>query len=460
MPGTFFGLEIGSRGLAAAQVGQNVTGHNIANADTPGYSVQTANMQTTDPYSPPPVSGSAHVGMIGTGVTAQSITRAADEFLNVQIRDNTSQQTMQQSTYDTLHQVEGAFGEPSDTGIDHAMNQFFQSFTNLESNPEDTGVRATILQKASAMSQVIQQTQQSLTVISDQLVSKATAGLSALNSYGSQIADLNVTIRSTTAQHLDANDLLDQRDILIDKVSKLANISISNRTDGTVNLTIGSSSLVNGTDFYPVTMTGTDGLTARGDLTGGDLAGIEKSQALVTGYQANLDRVAGTMINAINTIHRGGSGLDGSTNIAFFTGTDASTIAVNTQLTASPLRLAAAAKPAPPATKPAPGDSQNATLLAGVQKQGLIAGDTVSDFFQQRIADLGARTDAAKTSAASSNSSLSQLSQQKASITGVSTDGEMINMMKYQRGYQAAAKVVKTMDDMIGTLINDLFSGR
>ncbi|BDI28299.1 flagellar hook-associated protein 1 [Capsulimonas corticalis] len=460
MPGTFFGLEIGARGLAAAQIGQDVTGHNIANAGTTGYSVQTANLQTTDPYSPPPVSGGGHVGMIGTGVIAQSITRASDEFLNVQVRDNTSQQTMQQSQYDTLHQVEGAFGEPSDTGIDNSVNSFFQSFTNLESNPEDSGVRATILQKASAMTQVIQQTQASLTVINDQIANKQTADLTGLNSYGTQIAALNVTIRQATSQHLDANDLLDQRDVLIDKVSKLANINVVNRTDGTVNVTIGSTSLVNGVDAYTVSMTGTNGLTARGDLTGGELAGLNNSQNLVTGYQANLDTLASTMITAVNTVHQSGAGLDGTTNMPFFTGTDASTIAVNTTLIANPQKLAAAALPTPPATTPPPGDSQNATLLAGIQNQALIAGKTVSGFYEERIADLGARTDAAKTAAASSASSLSQLSQQKASVTGVSTDSEMINMLKFQRGYEAAAKVVKTMDDMVGTLITDLTAAR
>lgn len=460
MPGTFFGLEIGSRGLAAAQIAQNVTGHNIANANTPGYSVQNADLETSDPFSPPPVSGGGRIGMIGTGVNAQSIVRASDEFLNVQIRDNTSQQTSQQSQYDTLHQVEGAFGEPSNTGIDNSVNSFFQSFTNLESNPEDSGVRATILQKASGMAQVIQQTQASLSVISDQLVSKQTADLSALNSYGGQIAALNVTIRQATSQHLQANDLLDQRDILIDKVSKLANVTVSNRSDGTVNLTIGSSSLVNGTDAYTVSTTGPNSLTSRGDLSGGEMGGLRKSQALVAGYQADLNTLASNMITTVNQVHASGAGLDGTTNLAFFTGTDATNIAVNTVLTSAPQKLAAAAVPAPPATVPPPGDSQNATLLAKIQDQALISGKTLSGFYQERIADLGARTAAAKTAATSSASSLSQLSQQKASVTGVSTDSEMINMLKYQRGYEASAKVVKTMDDMISTLINNLAPGK
>ena len=457
MPGTFFGLEIGARALSASQIGQDVTGHNIANADTTGYSVQTANMQTTDPFSPA-ASGSTQVGTIGTGVNAQSITRASDEFLNVQIRSNTSQQTMQQSQYDNLHQVEGAFGEPSDTGIDNSVNSFFQSFTSLESNPEDTGVRATILQKASAMTQVIQQTQASLGVISDQITGKQTADLSALNSYGSQIAALNVTIRQATSQKLSANDLLDQRDVLIDKASKLANVTVSNRTDGTVNITIGSTSLVNGVDSYPVSTTGPNSLTSRGDLTGGELAGLDQSQTLVAGYRSNLDTVASTMITAVNQVHEGGAGLDGTTNTPFFTGTDASTIAVNPVLMSAPEKLAAAALPTPPATTPPPGDSQNATLLAGVQDQNLIGGKTISGFYEERIADLGSRAAAANTAATSSGSSLTQLSQQKASETGVSTDNEMINMLKYQRGYEAAAKVVKTMDDMLGTLMTDLFS--
>lgn len=455
MPSTFLGLEIGRRGLAAAQVGQEVTGHNIANAGTPGYSAQRLDQVAADPLTVVNGGGRGTVGQLGTGVIARTITRARDQFLDAQARDGLSGQNAQLAQRDALHQVEIAFGEPSDTGLNHTLNRFFQNFNELANNPEDLGIRATVIGGGDALARVFRGVQQRLDVTGAQVSSKISADVATLNDYGKQIAALNVTIRQAVAQNQTPNDLLDRRDLLLDKLAGLANISVVAKTDGGVDVAVGTSELVGGVDATTLTVSG---LTARGDLQGGELAGLTQAQSDLAGYQSDLDTLASQTIAQVNTLHSTGVGLDGTTGLAFFTGTDARTIGVNGTLASSPQKLAAAALPLPVA----PGDARNAQKLAALQNAvqggGPLAGNTLPGFLQQRLSDLGAKSAAAQTGADSATASAEQLGRQRDSVSGVTTDTELVSMLKYQRAYEASARVVRTMDEMIGTLINDLFA--
>ena len=467
MPGTFFGIEIGRTGLAAAQIGQDVTGHNIANAGTDGYSVQSVDQVATDMIASDDHSAIPVGEQLGTGVAINRIQRARDQFLDTQVRQATVGQHYQSTLQSSLDQVGAAFGEPSDTGLNSAMSAFFNGFRDLANNPEDLGIRATTIQKGDALAQVFQGVQQRLTSLGGTLTQHIAADVQSLNSYGSQIAGLNISIRQESASGHAVNGLLDQRDLLLDKVSALANISTTANADGTVSVSIGSQALVVGTDTYPVTQSS---LTAHGDLTQGELGGLVGSQSEVLTYQGKLDTLAASLTAQVNAVHSSGAGLDGTTGLNFFTvtaGKEASTIAVNPVLEAHPEQLAAAAVPVPPASSvPAQGDASNATLLAGLKdRTDTTPGDalfntTLQGYYQQTVSDAGGRAAGAKSASASAGATLTQLTQQRSSVTGVSTDSEMVNMLRYQRAYQASARVVQTMDDMVGTLINNLFSSR
>lgn len=459
MPSTFFGIEIGQRGLAAAQLGQDVTGHNIANAGTPGYTVQRADFQTSDPFTPGGSEGGVKTGQIGTGVIARSISRARDQFLDSQVRNGVSEKATQQAQRDALKEVEDAFGEPSDHGLNNALGKLFQNFGELVNNPEDLGVRATVVQSANALARTFQGVQNRLAGVGAQVASRVSSDVDTVNAYGQQIADLNVTIRQATGQNQNANDLMDRRDFLLDKLAGLTNVSVLDRPDGTVNVSIGTSDLVRGTDAFSLSLGGPDGLTARGDVSGGDLGGLLQAQTDLTGYQGDLDNLASSLIATVNAQHRAGAGLDGSTGTNFFTGTNAATIAVNPALVAQPEKLAAAAAPAGGGAPP-PGDASNADAISSLQNAPVAAlgGKAIPQFFQERVSNLGGLSAAAKTAVASAGANLDQLTQQRDSVTGVSTDAEMVNMLKFQRAYEASARVVKTMDEMLGTLINGLFA--
>lgn len=308
MPSSFLGIEIGQRGLAAAQLGQDVTGHNIANASTPGYSVQRADFQTSDPLSPGGHEGGVKTGTIGTGVIARSIIRARDQFLDSQVRNGLSEQATQQAQRDALKEVEDAFGEPSDHGINSALGKLFQNFGELVNNPEDLGVRATVVQSANALARTFQGVQDRLAGVGQQVASRISSGVDTVNAYGKQIAALNVTIRQATSQNVNANDLMDRRDFLLDKLAGLANVSVINRSDGTVNVSVGASDLVQGADSFGLSVSGPNGLAARGDVSGGDLGGLLQAQADLNGYRGDLDNLAASLITTVNAQHRAGPG--------------------------------------------------------------------------------------------------------------------------------------------------------
>ena len=466
MPGTFFGIEIGRTGLAAAQIGQDVTGNNIANAGTLGYSVESAHQEALS-YNQPVSRDTMSNLPLGSGVVVNQVLRARDQFLDTQVRDAASATGLQTSQRDALNQVGAAFNEPSDTGLNATLGKFFTSFQDLANNPEDLGVRAATVQKGDGLARVFQGIQQSLGAIGTSLGSKAKTDVQKINDYSSQIAALNSTIRQYSTSGQSPNDLLDQRDLLVDKLAGLANITTQNNSDGTVSVSIGATALVDGKDSYTVTQSG---LSASGDLKSGDLAGVTAAQIQVTAYQGQLNTLAASVVSQVNAVHSAGVGLNGTTTgLNFFNasaGSEASTIAVNSVLQAHPEDVAAAAAPAPPALVGAPGDGSNATILAGIENKTVTAaGDplqntTVLNYYKQTVADAGGRAASASTASDSAGASLTQLGKQRDSVTGVVTDTEMVNMMKYQRAYQASARVVQTMDDMVGTLITGLFSGR
>ncbi|MBV9850802.1 MAG: flagellar hook-associated protein FlgK [Armatimonadetes bacterium] len=463
MPSTFLGINIGASGLAASQLGQDVTGNNISNANTPGYSVESANFQANGPLSAPDsIAGSLPNGQIGTGVSVNSITRAQDQYLSNQLRAGNGTLGLQTAQSDALQQIENAYGEPSDNGLNAALTSFFQGFNNVANNPEDLGVRSTAIQNGVTLTNAFQSIGAQLDGVGAQLSQKAASDVQTINSYGTQIAALNATIRASNVAGQQPNDLLDQRDQLLDKLSSLANINVLNNSDGTVNVSIATTDLVVGVDANAVTVAG---LQARGDLQSGDLAGVAQAQTSLQNNRTALNNLAAAVAAQVNSVHSAGAGLDGSTGLNFFSvtsGNEAATISVNPALLSDPSKLAAAQAPATPGAAPAPGDAAVATQLANLQNlsltSGPLAGKTLIGYYQETVTDAGAQAATAQTAQSSAQASVTQLSNQRDSITGVSTDTELTNMMRYQRAYQASARFVQTQDDMLNTLITGLFS--
>jgi len=462
IPGTFYGLNIGLTGLTSAQAAQTVTGNNIANAGTAGYTEEVADIVEAPSGPTTGVSnGGATESTFGGGAVVNTITRSRDQFLDAQFRDAQSTSSADTALSTSLGEVQNSFDEPSTSGISAGITNFFNSVETLQNNPSDIGVRTTVVASATALAQTFQTVQGNLTTNANSVSTNITEDMSQVNSIGQQIAGLNVQIQQDTAENIQPNSLLDARDLALDNLSKLVNVTTTNGTNGSINVSIGSTDLVVGSIANTVSLSS---IQSRGDLTSGEVYGLTQSQTAIAGYQSSLNTLAATVASSVNAVQSTGAGLDGSTGIPLFTvtaGSEASTIAVNSVVQNDPSKLAVGSLSniTPPATTPPPSDASNAVLLENVSTttQPTLNNQTISNYFNTLITNLGSTTKNAQTNTTNATAATTQLSNQRSTEEGVSTDNEMTNMMIFQRSYQASAQYIATQDDMLNTLVNSIF---
>jgi flagellar hook-associated protein 1 FlgK len=452
--GTFLGIDIGASALTTAQVGEDVVGNNISNASTAGYSEESLDLTYNASDVPWDTSQP-----IGSGVSAGSITRASDQYLAQQnyTANGDAGNYSAQSTW--LTNVEDAFNEPSTSSINTQLATFFNNFTEIQNDPTSTGVLATAVQGGVTLANLVQSTYSSLTTTNQQVVANINNDVGTINGYAQQIAQLNTNIRATMSESDPPNNLLDERDNIVSKLSSLANVNVQTNSDGTINVSIGSTNLVQGTTADTVTVSG---LEASGDVTSGDLGGLIASQTTLGNSITQLNNLASQLITQVNALHEAGSSSDGTTGLPFFTGTDAATIGVNATLINDPSELAISAAPTPPATTPAAGDYSNATAIANLANTtlganaGPLEGTTFSGYYNTMVTQIGAATADASTNLTTATATQKQVANQLDQVTGVDQDTELTSMMKYQNTYEAASKIVATENSMLQTLITNM----
>src|SRR5438445_581997 len=199
---------------------------------TEGYSRQQANMVTAPPFADP------GVGMIGTGVDVDGYKRMRDDLVDVQLRAETMKKGYADASQDGLSQVESALGEPSDTGISSLLGQYWGSWQDVVNNPESLAARQALVQNASALTDGFNTLASQLSSISGQIGATATDTMTQINGLGTSIGALNQAIVDAKSLGLEPNDLLDQRDLMIDQLSQLVNTSVSTDPSGGVAITV------------------------------------------------------------------------------------------------------------------------------------------------------------------------------------------------------------------------------
>jgi flagellar hook-associated protein 1 FlgK len=225
--GIFFGINIGVTALRAQQTALSVTGHNIANANTPGYSRQVANMQTNFALPVPSNNRWVGAGQIGTGVSVSEVKRVRDQFIDWQIRQESGVLEEWRARHDTLTQIETVFMEPMDTGLSELLNNFWNSWQDLSKSPDSSPVRTTVKETAIALAEAFRHSYERLENIEEGLKENMEILKNEANSLLSQIAALNEQIKFITTGGHNPNDLLDQRDLLLDRLAELMDIEVN-----------------------------------------------------------------------------------------------------------------------------------------------------------------------------------------------------------------------------------------
>jgi flagellar hook-associated protein 1 len=440
---TFMGLETNLRGLLAQQQALDVTSHNIANASTTGYSRQTAVLVASPAYAMPGVSTApAGAGQLGTGVDVAAYQRIRDSFLDVQYRAQSMLQGQAQANQDGLQQVQLAFNEPTSSGISGLLANYWSAWQNLSNNPEDMGTRQALAQSASSLADGFTSLSGQLTTLQSQTSQNVSDTITQANSFGAQIAQLNLTISKLEVAGDTPNDLLDQRDVLLDKLSALGNVSTTPGANGSLDVSFGGASLVTAATSSTLAESNLTGLTS------GKLQGlITLRDTTIPGYQTQLNTIASTLISKTNTQSGLGFDLNGNPGGAFFTGTDASNIAVNPALVSNPSLIAAS-------STGAVGDSGNALAIADMQHTNVIGSSTIDVAYTQLVTQVGSDVQQATNQVDTTTALVNALQSSRQSVSGVNLDEEMTNLITFQRGYQASARALSAMDSMLDQLIN------
>lgn len=456
MPSAFFGFETGLRALRAQQKAIDVVNHNIANANTEGYSRQVATLATTSPYSVPTMNRTQSAGQIGSGVIVSSVDRVRDGFVDYQLRNELSAQGQWEAARDSLEQVEAVFTEPASSGLNTLLNRFWQSWQELSNAPSDLAVRANLIEQASTLTTAINYDYEQLTALRQDLNRQIALTVAEINDAASRISSLNAQIAQIELTGQQANDLSDQRDLLLDQLSKLAKVSVVAAPNGMAQVFLGNRLLVDGAKSNALqTANGTGGMSEvqwpdgnEINVAGGRLFGLfEQRDTVVPNLLADLDDLAASLIAAVNDVHATGFGLDDAGPVApgrlFLTGSGAADIAVSATVVSDPRSIAAAATPG------APGDG---SLALGVAQALKSAG--VDSGYRSFIAGLGVRARAASERVENQEVLVLHLRRRQEALSGVSLDEETVNLLKYQQAYEAAARVITAVDQMLETLIN------
>ncbi|WP_221566971.1 flagellar hook-associated protein FlgK [Alkalihalobacillus sp. TS-13] len=507
MSSTFHGLETSLRGLRTHQSALNTTGHNISNASTPGYSRQRVNFTQTEAFPAPGRNRPQIPGQLGTGVEAGSVQRVRESFLDLQFRGESTKSGYWSARSNALQKMEEIINEPSDHGLGKTMDRFWQSLQDLAVNPEDSGARSVVRERGKALAGTFNYLSGSLTSIKDDIKLQIDNSADTISSIAEQINDLNRQIGELEPHGYLPNDLYDKRDLLVDQLSELANVKVSKVDSGGDDLEIAEGkytiqlvddsgtaigTLVDGeklnwnelkvgyqdgkANTFTLTEYDKDGnatgkapeainYTAKGQLLGQ----IEAHNEVYPEMLSKLDEMAYQFVEAFNAQHQAGKGLDDSTGLNFFNIPDrtdgtkvdasdwsgaASLIKLDANITGdSGLNKIAASSDGND------GDGSNALLLSDVKDETLTfqSGDaTFQSFYEGAIGEMAVDTQQANRLKGNSETLKQSVEERRQSVSGVSLDEEMTRMMQFQHAYNAAARNITSIDEMLDRIINGM----
>lgn len=462
----FAGLSTGYSALQAHKRRLDVISENIANINTPGYHRQTVELES--------IAGPRTVGFwsgsndVGGGVQVKGLVRAGSALLENSAQRASSVAGGLAVEEDVMMQIEDAIGGLADRGIRTELDSLWNGFDDLANLPEDLGVRQVTLEKAEAVARTVRSAAQELDRLHEGQVSTVEVQISRVNELGNSIAALDQQVIAAQAAGAAPNSLLDQRGQMITELASLVSIDVHPESDGQVSINIDGYLLVGNGQHRPVSFAeisappgdatglsqvnfvGVDGRPLQ--PTGGSIAGLmNATNALVRADREALDEVAVEIATAINALHSAGVGRDGSTGFDLFeVPTGAIDMKVSDDLEGNPERLAAAS---------AGGgvyDESNARSIADLADDP----DGPSAKVAAMIDSISVRTSAAISRSEAAENSATYAAGLSDSSSGVSLDQELTELITAQRSYEAAARIVTSVDEMLRTLMSTGLVGR
>ncbi len=459
-------MDVGKRSLQNSQTALQTVSHNIANKSTEGYSRQRVDLEANVPIG----EGNLRIGM---GARAASVTRTNNPWLEKQIQKEQTSLGYENGRADSLARVEQIFNEQENKGLNQYMTQFFNAFRELSNNPESLASRTMVKESAEQLATDFKHVHSQMRDVQDDIDGQVKNLVVQVNQMTKEIASLNEKILQVEVQGNPANDERDRRDLLLKKLGEKIDISWAEGKDGQVSITAGNTAVLVSGSTATELLTQTAPETGRAQIMyrasehgstfemtkqfkGGQLGGLlEVRDNIIEDGLKNVDEMAYTLAREVNSAHIEGHDRYGKAGVLFFDMPDTAEgasekISVNKTILNDVGRIAAGNKPN------APGDNTIANMISAIQYRPTMQNGTatIDDFYNSSVGQLGTITQRARSTQESQKNIVDQMKNIRESISGVSLDEETTNMVEMQKMYDASAKVIKTADEMLETVLN------
>lgn len=455
---SFGGLYISISGLQASRQSLDTVSHNISNANNKNYVRQSA-IHGNNPYTRT-ADGRLETG---TGVSVIQIRQTRDEFLDLKLRREISSFGYYNAKSQILEDVEGVFNEITNSGLQKVMDDFWNNWNELYKEPESLTIRGLVHESSVAFTETVNHISTQLNDIKTNLNKEILIKVEEVNNILSNIAQLNNSIKLVEGQNsrIKANDFRDERNAFLDRLSELLPVTAYENSFGETIVSLQGRDLINGSHVSTIDIkTSKDGLghiywknsSEKIDLQGlGELGGfIDIRDTSMNEYIGRLDKLVKEMAQRINTIHKSGYDLEGNTNEDFFVGIDVDNPAANIKI--NPI-LANFNKIAVSKTGSI-GDGDIAKEIYEIRNELLYGDMNLDDYYRDIVLSLGLERQEARTIASNQGFLIRSIDEKRKSISAVSLDEEMADMIKFQHSYSANSRVINAIDEMIETVVN------
>ncbi|KPL71414.1 hypothetical protein ADN00_17125 [Ornatilinea apprima] len=461
MPNLFSGINMAFRAMMSHQQAIETIQHNVANVNTPGYHRQEVMLQASAPSSSSlGLERGLGAAQNGTGVEVDRIRRVTMEFFDIRYRAETSHQKRWELESEILQQVEFVMAETSTDGLLTKLNNFWAGWQALSADPSNLSLRTNLRDIAVTLTDAFNTRSVRLDSLQKDQDLTIRQRVDEINSLTAQLATLNGEITRVRSMGDQPNDYMDQRDVLLDRLAEIAGATAHYQDDGSVMVNVSGHSIVTGNtynaiEYYPNaeglmeirwTADGTEFVPSDGELTGL----FEARDVFIPQQKAGLDALATKLMERINEVHQQGYGSNGSHLVDFFEGTDAATFKISDEIRADLANIAASS------VSGAAGDGENARLLFNVYQEEVMSGTTFNAYYNNQVTNFGIEVQRAKTNATDRKIVADAISNQRESVSGVSLDEEAANLVKSQRAYQAATRMMNVFDELLDIIINQM----
>lgn len=464
-------LDIGRRAMMNSQTGIQTVAHNIANRTTEGYSRQVVDFQANEP------TGKGNL-RIGNGAKAGTVGRVNNEFIEKQLERENNNLGYSEARASMMGRVEQVYNEQINKGLNQYMGEMFNAFREFSNNPESSATRSMVKESADFLAKDFQRMNRQLDDVNNDVDFRLATKIEEVNQITKEIVQLNEKIAQTEMVGVRSNDERDRRDLLVKNLGRIMNIKYTENKSGQLTITAGQNALlVSGMSrlelfsdsskaggpntqgqmeiFYKGSENGTP-INITKQLTGGEMGALLDVRDNVVGNLRNdMDELAYVLANEVNQAHVEGYDRYGQKGVLFFN-TPMALEGASRNLSVSKSILEDVGRIAGAADPNSPGDNRVANLISSLEYKAVMRDGTatVNDFYGTIVGEVGTQTSRANGSHTAQKDITEQLKNIRESISGVSLDEETTKMIEFQKNFDASARLIRTADEMMDTVLN------